>query len=154
MTGLKRSLDETEIECNLKNNLEVLENEQGATVISEGLSIGIDNIPGPDESIDSLDQIGTASNDSSELGHQCNISSIISQETLPEVSEMEIIAPTTGPQHKTVHKKLKIKNPASVWMIFSNENRDLIYKEFPLMNFTEGLLTPSASSSFAYLYFK
>ena len=135
MTGLKRSLDESEIECNFKNNLEVFANEQDAKIVPEILFVETDNCPRPCESSESLDHLGNGS----ELGDHCNTSSLASQDVLPDVREMGMTALTAGPQHKILHKKLKIKNPASVWMIFSNENRDLIYKEFPLMNFTEGV---------------
>ena len=57
----------------------------------------------------------------------------------PSALVRELISPTETAM-KTGQKKGKIKNPLSVWMIFSNENRDLIYKEFPEKNFTEGLL--------------
>ena len=139
MTGLKRSLDESEIECNFKINSEVFANEQDAKVVAEMQSDETDNCPRPCESSENLDHLGNGS----ELGDHCNTSSMTSQDVLLDVREMGMIASTAVPQYKIVHKKLKIKNPSSVWMIFSNENRDLIYKEFPLMNFTEGALINS-----------
>ena len=60
-----------------------------------------------------------------------------SQDATIDATDIEKIIPI-GAQVKASQKKGKIKNPSSVWMIFSNENRDSIYKEFPLMNFTEG----------------
>ena len=95
-----------------------------------------DAFDGAEESGSGVDQI-EADQQSASIAQTAD-DLLSSQDATVDATDTEKIIPI-GAQVKASQKKGKIKNPSSVWMIFSNENRDSIYKEFPLMNFTEGL---------------
>ena len=94
-----------------------------------------DAIEGAEESSSGVDQVDADQQTASITQTADDLSSL--QDATVDATDTEKIIPI-GAQVKASQKKGKIKNPSSVWMIFSNENRDSIYKEFPLMNFTEG----------------
>ena len=154
MSGLKRKFEDNDIDDNTELSLEISENQLDATFTPEIHSGGIRDCSSPYPAESAKNELHVRSyctevvaNKNSEAREDDNAPVLTSdqdklqmlQNVVPETNEMDITVPTMGPQHKITQKKMKIKNPSSVWMIFSNENRDSIYKEFPLMNFTEGL---------------